>query len=136
LSRPASGRSGLAGAQPSFARPEPASLILRLLRIRFSTDADIGGGRNDPFQFFGRLLGFLLSFMSDSRPAYILAVRIANAETVLAVLAFNQLNGAFARLLALGKGVGSSRCYEHDRPGQEHCSHELLHDKCPPKKRI
>src|SRR5262249_23639701 len=74
--------------------------------------------------------------MPNGGPAHILALRIANAEAELAVLAFDQLNGALARFLALGKGVGGSRSQEHDRPRQDHRSHKLLHDVRPPKRDV
>src|SRR5262245_11224885 len=72
--------------------------------------------------------------MPDGGAAHVLAVRIAHAEAVLAVLAFDQLDGPLGALLDLCQGVGGPRNHEHDCPGQKHRPHTLLHDVAPPKK--
>src|SRR4051812_38515706 len=77
--------------------------------------------------------------MPHGGPAQVLALRIANAETILAVFAFNQLDGAgLGRslcLLSLRKSARVSLSQHHDRCRQERCCEEFLHDESPFEKR-
>src|SRR5262245_1444512 len=90
-----SGRPSRGSKGPPRGRTVSLALVLfRLLGFL----ADVGGGRDHLLQLLGRVPGFLLRRVPDGGPAHILAVRVAHAEAELAVLAFDQLNGALARL--------------------------------------